>query len=164
MTTLQLSGWSIEFDKAATAAAYRPVPFVNQGCKCLSCENYYRAALHFPQIVLDFLANMGIDVRKPSEIYDCCTITDGKVLYGGFYHIVGNYLSGNDAWQPVKKKRFWHKVTASHPAPFHKIEEGFEVGFTTMVALVPAGFPRPILQMEVSFEVPWVLEEEYPSL
>ncbi|MCL2140578.1 MAG: hypothetical protein FWH42_02705, partial [Dehalococcoidia bacterium] len=96
-----------------------------------------------------------IDLLKPSEVYENY-FKNEKVFYGGFYHIVGNYLSGDDVWQPVTKDLSHQKATEM----FH-VANDFDIGFTHIVAVVPEGFPQPVLQMEVSFTLPWVLDESY---
>jgi len=43
------------------------------------------------------------------------------------------------------------------------IADGFRIGFTQHTALVPQRFPRPVLQMEIIFTLPWVLDAPYGS-
>jgi len=156
MIQRQIAGWLIEYDKTATEAAYSALP-PDIGCTCHTCRNYSAYIPELPSAVRDFFAEFGIDPAKPPETYETI-FEDGKVLYGGFYHLVGNYLSGDDAWQPVSKNHEHQKVTA-----FYKIADDFEIGFTEHVVLVPDGFTSPVVQMEISFALPWVLEEAYDT-
>lgn len=114
-----------------------------------------KAAPSLPDEVFHFFEELGIDILKPSEVYENY-YKDGQVFYGGFYHIVGNYLSGDDVWQPVSKDPSHQKITEM----LH-VAEDYDIGFTHNVAVVPEGFPEPILQMEVSFALPWVLDGPY---
>ena len=154
MTTKTIAGWQIEFDKAETQAAYAKLPN-DIGCSCHTCRNFKKAAPSLPVTVFSFFEELGIDLLKPSEVYENY-YKDEQVFYGGFYHIVGNYLSGDDVWQPVTKDPSHQKTTEM----FH-VADDFDIGFTHNVAVVPEGFPQPVLQMEVSFTLPWVLDEPY---
>ena len=156
MIQKQFAEWMIEHDKAATEAAYSTLPF-DIGCTCHTCRNYIACIPNLPDEARDFFAQLGMDPAKPSEVYEN-TFEEGAVLYGGFYHLVGNYLSGDDVWQPVTENHEQQKYTA-----FYKITDGFEIGFTKHVSLVPDGFPQPALQMEIIFTLPWVLEEAYDA-
>ncbi|MDR3344691.1 MAG: GNAT family N-acetyltransferase [Oscillospiraceae bacterium] len=141
-------------DEAATKAAYAALP-LEIGCTCHTCRNFMKAAPSLPDDVFRFFAYLGVDPLKPSEIYENY-FEGGIVHYGGFYHLVGNYISGDDAWQPVTKNVSHQNIT-----PMHKVTENFEIGFTREVSVVPGVFPEPGLQMEVSFTLPWVLDEPY---
>ena len=154
MTTKTIAGWQIEYDKEATRVAYAKLSD-DIGCTCHTCRNFINAAPSLPNDVFGFFEELGIDLLKPSEVYENY-YEDGKVFYGGFYHIVGNYLSGDDVWQPVAKDHSHQNITEM----FH-VTDNFDIGFTHMVAIVPEGFPKPLLQMEVSFTLPWVLDEPY---
>ena len=156
MIQKQIAGWLIEYDKTATKAAYSALS-LDIGCTCHTCRNYCAYIPALPNEVSDFFVEFGIDPAKPSEVYENI-FEDGKVFYGGFYHFVGNYLYGDDAWQPVSKNHEHQKVTE-----FYKIADDFEIGFTKSVALVPDGFPNPVVQMEIRFTLPWVLEEAYDT-
>lgn len=153
----QIAGWQIVFDKAATEAAYSALP-LDMGCDCSSCQNYRACVPNFPNDVYAFFEELGIELAKPSEVY---TLQNGleadTVFYGGFYHLVGSYLSGNDVWQPIAKNIKTQNATA-----LYKIADGFEIGFTKNLDLVPDNFPLPALQMEINFTLPWVLKEAQP--
>mgnify|MGYP000937123149 CR=1 FL=1 len=84
------------------------------------------------------------------------TVENNIANMGGWYHIVGNYLEGDDVWQPVAPDHTQQKTTE-----MFTIADGFHIGFTHMVALVEEGFPHPVIQMEINFYVPWVLDEPY---
>lgn len=80
---------------AFTATWIRWMP----ACPCAAYQNYVRAATRFPPDVTAFFASLGIDGAKPAEIY-ACESRDGRVYYTGFYPLVGNRLSGDDAQRP----------------------------------------------------------------
>jgi len=150
-----IAGWTIEYNKEATQTAYAELPNDTLGCNCKTCCNFMKATPTVSKTILAFFEQFGIELLKPAEIYENYS-ENGRVFYGGWYHIVGNYLTGDDVWQPVNKDPN-HK----HIAPMFQVDDEFKVGFTKDLALVPQGFPTPILQMEVVFSLPWVLEEPY---
>jgi general stress protein 26 len=156
VTTKTIDGWEIEYDKYTTQASYAGLPD-DIGCTCHTCRNFIKAAPSLPKAVFAFFEELGIDLLKPSEIYEN-QYKDGRVMYGGFYHIVGNYLSGADVWQPVAKNHSHQNIV-----PMFHVADDFDIGFAHSVVVVPEGFPRPVLQMEVNFSLPWVLEEPYES-
>jgi hypothetical protein len=67
---------------------------------------------------------------------------DGTHYYGGFYHCVG---------------RIGHEPGE---ARLVRITPTMGIWFTAHVALVPKDFPQPILQLEFTGNIPWVLEDE----
>jgi hypothetical protein len=157
MTQKQIAGWLIELDKKATELAYAERP-LGMSCSCHICRNYSAAISSFPSEVDAFFNELGIDIAKPSEIYEC-NFENNQILYGGFFHIVGSYLSGDDMWQPVAEND-----TAQKTIELFKITDGFHIGFTQGTALVPDNFPRPVLQMEIRFTAPWILDESYGGI
>ena len=161
MQNITIGEWTIEYDKDATNTAYRKCKAVNQTCSCITCKNYFVAAQDFPPKVNELFDSFGIDPTKPAEVYDVGLYENEQVQYGGFYHIVGNVQQGRDVWQPVRR---FFKKNHRKQVNMMKIVDGFEVGFTFSTALVEEHFPRPVCTMEISFWVPWVIEESYPSL
>ena len=163
-----IGNWEIEFDKEATQKAYAQMSTAKYDCGCLSCRNFNEAAPLFPAPVVDFFTNLGADVIKPAEVYDCGEFTEDHLLYYGLYHIVGNYLSGVDVWQPVAKKRLFRRRLqkdyqhyVANTETMHAITSGFEIGFTENLSMLADGFPTPALQMEIKFCVPWILDEPF---
>lgn len=154
MIQKQIGNWLIEFDREATEIAYTNVTH-GITCDCQPCQNYDKACSAFPVSVRNFFDELGIDISKPAELMNF-TIENNVANMGGWYHIVGNYLDGDDVWQPVAPKHSHQKTTV-----MFTITDGFQIGFTHMVALVEEGFPHPVIQMEINFYVPWVLDEPY---
>jgi hypothetical protein len=139
-----IAGWTIEYDKEATQSAYKALPADTLCCDCQICRNFSKAVSNLPKTVFEFFEQFGVDVTKPIEIYDLFG-KNGRAFYGGWYHVVGNFLSGNDVL----------------PITWFEIDSDYEISFTRDVHLAREGFPKPTLQMEVMFNLPWILEEEY---
>jgi len=156
MIKKQIANWIIEFDKETTKSTYAAMP-LEMSCNCNICRNFSTAISMIPKEVCVFFEELGIEPAKPSEIYENIFEND-YVLYGGFYHIVGNYLSGDDIWQPISENSKNQNTTS-----FFKIIDGFQIGFTRDLALIPKNFPYPVLQMEINFTLPWILDDAYNS-
>ena len=150
----KIGNWLIEFDYEATKNAYSSI-IQKITCGCHTCRNYDKALSDFPNEVHDLFNELGIDLSKPAEVYESA-FENGIVQMGGWYHIVGNYLEGDDVWLPVAPDHSHQKTTE-----MYTISDGFQVGFTHMIALVEEDYPHPVIQMEINFYVPWVLGESY---
>lgn len=109
-------------------------------CACDGCRNYQKAAAAFPAAVRDFLESLGLAPEKPAEVYVNCAEAEGmRLSYGGFYHLCGVIRRGEGVV---------------------RLAEGYRVWFRSECDLIADDFPRPAVQMEIDFHVPWVLDEE----
>lgn len=143
----EFGSYRIDVDVERTRQWYETEPLVSQCCDCDGCVNYERAADVFPESVKSFFTALGADVKKPIEVYVNCTNKDGTLWYGGWYHLCGTLLDdGEDIW----------RVAEGTPLGLR----GFQIFFKGRTDLVQETCPRPILQMEVEADIPWVLEKE----
>ncbi|MCL2301293.1 MAG: hypothetical protein FWC27_14215 [Firmicutes bacterium] len=150
----QFGPWEIEYDREATRAAYaRMEPY---GCTCRGCRNYLANIPSFPEEVLLFFERLGVSPEKPTE-----------VLGGnhGIFHLAGKYISGEDIWQTVPKdyQGSFEELEAhcrAHAPQWIPVADDFDVGFTRSIDLQPEAIsPEQTLQMEISFRLPWLLDE-----
>lgn len=139
--------WTLAVDTVQTASFYEQHHQITEDCACIHCANYVNACLQFPPGTAQFFASLGIDSHKEGELMYLTKQDDGSHLYSGFYHLVGQLLEGPDCWQLT--------TLDGHVS----VAELMRVGFTENLALVPAHFPRPVLQLEVELAIPWVLEQ-----
>lgn len=151
----------LEVDVEKTKAFYQKAEKITEGCQCSGCRNYEQAASVFPDEVKLFFRNLGIAPDKAAEVYVNCPEDDGKtVYYGGFYHLCGTVQEGVSPWQTAGNTEnalisYWN---SEHT---YLIVEGYHVGFFNGGSLIEENFPEPVIQMEIEFHVPWVLDEEY---
>ncbi|MCL2046892.1 MAG: hypothetical protein FWG88_10975 [Oscillospiraceae bacterium] len=155
MEQICIGQWEIEFDRNKTIEYYKDIDTLEFGCTCRTCVNYCIAVKDFPNEVTRFFDSLGLDLIKPTEVYGCM-YENGKVEYGGFYHLVGSYISGEDIWQGLSNggSTFKFELLA-------KIVEDYGIGFTKETVMVPNNFPMPVLQMEIIFMIPWLIDEPY---
>jgi len=152
MEFMKLGRWNIEVDKIRTKEFYSNHHEITEYCDCQDCRNYVSVCNKYSQEVKQFFKCFGIDPIKEAEVYVCARNSDGSLLYGGFYHVVGNLINGEDFWIRTDK-------TSNYAEPY-KLNNEFSYGFTEENALVPDGFPEPVLQLEFITSLPWGLDEK----
>jgi hypothetical protein len=136
-------GWTFECDTEATRTAYDGIASGGaEGCGCDYCLNFIEARRRvYPAEMLDLFARLGIDYRKEVEVYQMNRGASGLHLYGAWFHFVG-------------------RILAQPPAP-EKLGEHFSVDFLTGKSLAAEAFAaRPLVQVEITAEIPWLLKEQ----
>lgn len=158
---LEFEPFLIDADPECTRAYYESASGI--GCDCSGCRNYERAAAEFPQELLEFFRTLGVDPKKPAEVYVNGTQEDGRLWYGGFYHLRGALLRGKGGWRMVAADEMC-QTSVWEPESCYPVSDSFRIAFVEDAALVDPNFPRPVLQMEIDASLPWLLEEEndYP--
>jgi hypothetical protein len=150
MERLLFGRWHICCDAAATRRAYQAVATGSpEECGCCHCRNFAaaRGVVYTPE-PLGLLDKLGIDHRKEAETWECGRLDSGRHLYGGFFYFVGSVETGADALQP------------DGGVDFEPLTEHFSLGFTCQVSLVRPPFAGlPLVQLEFSAHVPWVLPD-----
>lgn len=126
-------------------------------CECEGCQNFKQAVSHLPEEVNDFFTQFGVDPTKPAEICAHHSADGIQTLYSGFYHICGSILSGKNPWVQVAKKQFHLNKEYSI-----KLSDDFSFYFTEECMLVDENFPAPVIQMEFTGNLPWVIEKHNP--
>lgn len=158
MQNIIIGKWKIEYDKNKTVEAYNKCEI--KGCDCQSSKNYYFASEYFTDGVKTLFTNIGIDIKKPIEIYNKGIYKNGKLLYGGYYYIVGKIIKGKDVWKRTHTSIDGGITFFQQQRKMHKISDDFEIGFTYHVSMLNNNFPENICEIDISFWVPWVLEDK----
>ncbi|MBQ7380247.1 MAG: hypothetical protein IJW70_11295 [Clostridia bacterium] len=153
-----LADFIIDVDVERTRAFYErsDVPTTSEGCTCSGCQNFDKAILTVPNTVTDFLHSLGIDPRKPVEVFDVTgeREADGTIWYNGWYHVCGEVvrwpnfertenrisISAKDCYQPDRAFRF-------------------EVIAVPMTDLAHKQMPTPIIELDFDTHLPYVLQE-----
>ena len=142
----EFGSYRVDISVEHTRRWYDTEPTVTQCCTCDGCVNYERAVELFPERVKSFFTALGADVKKPIEVYVNNTNEDGTLFYGGWYHLCGTLLAGGeDIWQ------------VAEGAPFGP--RGFQIFFREDCHMLQESCPRPVVQMEILADVPWMLEK-----
>lgn len=152
--------YKVNIDVEKTRLFYDREDTITMGCKCDGCCNYEKAVDYFPDEVKSFFSEIGVDLKKAAEIIAYVAEDDGKMIYyGGFYHVCGIMESNTDVWLSVNHGED-HQLFSLDDDNMYSITENYKIGFTNKCALIEDNFPLPVLQMEISFHCPWVLDKE----
>ena len=128
-------------------------------CDCSGCRNFRAAVSRMSPELHAFLGQFGIDPAKPAEMSVLYAPEKDELCYDGFYHFCGEIREGREAYIQVGEKSF--ELDQRY---LISVNEEEQVWFLAECALMEPDFPRPAVQVEVCFNLPWVLEEEntYP--
>jgi hypothetical protein len=141
MQLLELPGWRIEYDCAATADAHLAAPAGGpESCGCAPCRNWAATrTVIFPTGFRELLARLGIPFDREADVYHNARLNSGLHCYGAWYHFVGRVLQGEKECAP------------------NVLLGPFSVFFHSTPALLPEVFTgQPVVQLEVVAEVPWL--------
>ncbi|MAT97170.1 MAG: hypothetical protein CL608_08510 [Anaerolineaceae bacterium] len=148
---VKILDWIIEVDRARTIAFYTKMLTPSASCGCLYCRNFEEAVPGLPKKFGGILAKLGVDIKKAAEVYELGELKTGIHLYGGWYHVTGRIVQGDES--------FLHIDDRTRQANFRQLDEDFYIGFTTKINLVAKDFPKPVLQLEFTGNLPWLLTE-----
>jgi hypothetical protein len=147
--------WLINHDPDATRRCFAQL-VVGTGCTCIYCRNFDAAAGRtFPVEFVVLLDALGIDPAKPAELCHWCREASGLYFTGGWFHLVGSIVAGEDVVR---------EVNGTGTFQFEELVPRLEFGFSARLALVPQAFAgHPLVQLEFQTRVPWVLDEPEPD-
>lgn len=157
--SIQIGRWLLRPDVGRTKAAHsRLLKSGAAECGCTGCENFEAVR---PQLLSgplgEILARLGIAPPWEVEAFECGRASSGLHHYGGWFHFVGTIESGSGAWRSVDDQ------PDARTADFERISPTLSIGFHTNVALLRAPFEGlPLVQLEFSAELPWVITAEEP--
>ena len=139
----------VDVEKTRAYYEAHPLPWVT--CTCAGCRNFVQAAKLFPAEVQEFFAQLGLDPEKPAET-SWFPGTQTAASGDAWYHLCGKIV---DRIEPPENQRFgeWLDIT-----------EQFSAAFGPECYLLPEDFSRPCVQVDVIFQLPWVLDEPNPDV
>ena len=147
--------FTIDVDVEKTKAYYDIANYISEDCSCTGCRNYEKAIDLLPKEVKSFFSELGIEMKKIREAYVYCTNADDTIFYGGFYHVCGKLIDGASAWVPDSPSLMhWEDEKA------YAITNDFKVSCKEDCSLLDENFPFPAIQLDISADMPWVLEEQ----
>ncbi len=130
------------------------------GCDCAGCRNYEKACRQLSAPIQSFLRQFGIAPEHPINLCDLSAgdpPNSASVVYDGMFYICGTILAGNNPWIQTGPKS--QKINPDYmidldPDSYAYFEEPF--------GLMDLSFPHPVIQLEIIFTLPWLLEEPNP--
>ena len=148
-----ITRWEIEHDPAATRACYAQIP-VGAGCDCATCRNFIAVDSAFPSEFRSLAELLAIDLTKPAEIVHYNREDSGLHFYGGWFHIVGSIISGEDALQNGR-------------ILLERLLPNFELGFRRHTVVVDDAFlvyrSDSLIQIEFQTKLPWIIRDAEPE-
>ena len=151
----EIGKYILEVDIDKTRDFYLCADSVVDGCDCQGCRNYEKWAVSLSAEPKYIFERMGIRLEKVPEVYVNCSNKDGSLFYGGFYHLCGKVIQGQEPW-----KEAGEELRTLDEDAFVALTENFRVAFTEDVCLVKKDFPTPVIQMEILANIPFLLPEE----
>lgn len=144
--------WEVECDVDKTSALY--AEFDGPSCRCGYCRNFWTAMdSAFPQDFRLLASRLGIDVAKPTEVWQYYRESSGLHYYGGLFH-----FSGQIVFDPRKPS------TPGSPTEFERLVSGFELTLGQKGFLIPECFKgHQLVHLDFATHVPWVLDEPDPG-
>lgn len=153
---IRFDPYVLDIDIRKNRLFYQKSNNVSFGCSCPACRNFEKAVEILPDEIKYFFDSLGIDIKKPAEVYANKVNDNGLMSYGGFYHLCGKVLSGKSAWVKVKNNIAYWDTSKTY-----SVSKDFHISFQEDCSLVEDGFPKPVLQMEIEANIPWVLKESF---
>ena len=152
--------YGIEHDPERTRDFYAQAP--DTLCDCAGCRNFRAAVSRMSGELRAFLEQFGIDPAKPAEMSVVYAPAKDALCYNGFYHFCGEIREGREAYIQTGERSF--ELDQRYIISMGDPGDNEQVWFRPDCALLDANFPRPVAQVEVFFNLPWVLVEEntYP--
>lgn len=160
---IKQAGYTIDVDVEKTREYYSSKECVND-CDCTGCQNYRRYTEVCDDKIRTWFQQLGIDdLKYITEIMPYNTENDGRVFYGGFYHVCGEILKDSHGEENTLEEE---KLEKSNGIQKHSswlpgiilAEDYFEVFFSESCLLLSPDFPRPAIQIEISARIPWLIE------
>jgi hypothetical protein len=136
-------GWIFECDAEATRQAYGNSPLGGaEECGCRTCRNFVAARPEiYPVEVLQLFNRLGVDPQREVEVYHLGRLDSGLHLYGGWLHFIGRILKQPDAPE--------------------KLNDHFTIDFLEKSDLAADVLRNhPLVQIELTMEIPWMLKSE----
>jgi hypothetical protein len=154
----ELGEYILDIDVCENEKYYKNERYVSEGCECDGCRNYELAVDQVSTDVREMFNKLGIDIKKPAEVYVNCS-ENNILFYGGFYHLCGTIVKGESPWEVVSETK---TSTVRHLNENRMIclEKSFRIAFQEGCALLDENFPRPCIQMEILAYLPWVMQKE----
>lgn len=151
----QFGEYRIDVDVEKTRKFYRESSqTLTEGCGCIGCQNFVKAYESFDPQIKNFFETLGVDILKAPDMSAFHGNAKTNIMYYmGWCHLCGTVLHGESAWVPdTPQSGHWEETNT------YAVTETCHVSFQEHCDLLEPEFPKPVIQMDVDIQVPWVLE------
>lgn len=160
---IKMAGYVIEVDVEKTREYYLSKDSVND-CTCTGCQNYRRYTEVCDDKIRTWFQQFGIDdLKYIAEILPYNTEEDGRVFYGGFYHVCGKITKDTEKKNDITMEEKQEKSDGIQYFPpglpgIILDKDYYEAFFSQSCLMLASDFPRPALQIEIFARIPWLIE------
>jgi hypothetical protein len=151
--TTEFHNWRFRVELERTRTAYAETSSRGaEDCDCAFCRNLAaQRSVEYPQELRTFLESVGIDSYIEAEVWEVGPLEDGYTYNAGWWHFIGEVENPGDTpipliTEPSGSAKDWQLLV--RPGQAH-----------LKLAELP---DRPLVQVEFSVMLPWVLDESYP--
>ena len=151
---VEFHGWRFRAEPELTRSAYSASGTQGaQECSCAYCRNLVALrGIEYSSELRAFLESVGIDPHKEAEVWEAGPLEDGYCFNAGWWHFIGEVETEGE---PAIELR---------PAAGTRAREFTLVFLPGQASLKLASLPSaPLVQVEFSVKLPWVLDEPYPN-
>ena len=141
----------------------------SEGCTCSGCRNFKKAMERVDRKIVSFFHFLGLEPESVDSLTPLAIDRDNIMGYVGEYHLCGEIIGGSN-WprRTLDENNAWHKTPGNNlfndPEVIY-LSKKFRVTFSDDPMDVDRDFPKPAIALEISVELPWVLDlleaEEY---
>lgn len=146
--------YKLDVDVEKTAAYYASTGGIT--CDCPGCRNYSAAIPMLSAPIRDFLNQFGIDCSKPGEMSVTHSPDGNETWYNGTLYFCGTILEGKEPFIRIGEREF--RLDQRYELDF----ENGSVHFIDECNKYRIGCPKPAIQAQVNYCLPWVLDEPNP--
>ena len=160
MHSFEIGRWIVRPDVPRTLEAHSALTRSGaEECGCDGCRNFHAVRSQLLQGPLGaVLRQLGISPPWEVEVYESGRLSSGLHHYGGWFHFIGQLESGAPAWKAIGGSQ------GAKSADFEPLSSTVAIGLHTDLALVRPSFQGlPLVQLELSAELPWVIEAPEPQ-
>ena len=154
----KLNNCILDIDVERTRAFYErtDIKSIGEQCSCCGCQNFDKVIMEASDRVTEFLRSLGIDPRKPPEVYNVTGLLekDGTIWYNGWYHVCGTIVKSPGTEQVNDAYFREHSYSPDPDCPFKVLP-------ILDNALLHEDFPTPVIQLEIDTHLPYVLEAPF---
>ncbi len=154
-TTTEFHGWRFRVEPEKTSAAYTSSKSGGaEDCSCSYCRNLVaQRSLEYPQELCGFLESVGVDPFKEAEVWEAGPLEKGYTYNAGWWHFIGGVeIEGETpirlSAEPSGRAKEWEIVFLAGQADLK-------------LSTLPVA---PLVQVEFSVKLPWVLDEAFPRV
>ncbi len=150
--SIDFHGWRFRIDPVRTLAAYSQSDARRaEDCACSCCRNWIaQRDIEYPLDLVQFLEMVGVDPHKEAEVWEAGPLDRGYSFNSGWWHFIGEVEGKGEVAIKLDPQRFGKGRDWS---------VSFFAGKTDLkIDTLP---DSPIVQVEYSVNLPWVLAEKY---